>query len=66
MSSGSSEHAWALEAVAHIEDGLMVVDAEARVVYMNQAAERLAGHAELGDPRAWGPKQGVYHLDGRI
>ncbi|MFO0737748.1 MAG: PAS domain-containing protein [Labilithrix sp.] len=63
MTSGSSEHAWALEAVAHIDDGLMVIDTAVNIVYMNRAAERLVGPDELWHPTTWTAEHGIFHQD---
>lgn len=63
MTSGSNEHDWALDAVAHIEDGLLVLDSHVHVVYMNQAAERLVGPDELAIPHTWNAEQGIFHAD---
>ena len=41
----------------------MVIDAEVHIVYMNQAAERLAGPGEVGDPRTWSRERGIFHPD---
>lgn len=65
MTLSTNEHAWALEAIAHVEDALQVCDVNVRIVYMNEAAERLVGNDELnGDATTWGEgKNGVYYPD---
>jgi PAS domain S-box-containing protein len=63
VSSGTTEHAWALDAVAHIEDGLMVIDRDMHLVYMNQSADRLTGPAELEVPEKWTATHGIFHAD---
>lgn len=63
MTSGS-EHAWALEAVAHIDDGLMVIDREVNIVFMNDAAARLVGPGVLEPPAKWSETNGIFYPDG--
>ena len=64
MTRGTNEHAWALDAIAHVEDALLVVDTNRRYVYMNEAAQRLVGPAELDEhPANWSATNGVYLAD---
>jgi PAS domain S-box-containing protein len=60
---GSTEHAWALDAIANIDDGIIVVDAEMRVVYVNHAAQLMLGANELNSMSSWDDQNGIFHPD---
>jgi len=60
------QRAWALEALASLGDGVLIVDANARLVYSNPAAVRLVGAARLSeDPTRWSTDYGIYEADER-
>jgi PAS domain S-box-containing protein len=55
---------WALDALASLGDGVLIVDERARLVYFNCAAVRLVGADKLSeDPRSWATRYGIYHPD---
>jgi PAS domain S-box-containing protein len=59
-----NERAWALEALSSIVDGVLVVDAAARLVFKNEAAARIAGVESLPpDPSRWSEGFGVFRSD---
>jgi PAS domain S-box-containing protein len=58
------ERAWAMDALIHIVDGVIVIDERARLVYRNPAAERLLGLEALSDdPKRWPEEHGVFMPD---
>jgi PAS domain S-box-containing protein len=58
------ERRWALEALSSLGDGVLIVDAQARLVYSNDAAEKLAGVNRLNDdPGSWSREYGLYYPD---
>ena len=57
---------WALDALANLGDGVLIVDSRARLVYFNDAAVRLVGASSLSaDPGTWAAEYGVYSSDER-
>ncbi len=64
LTANLDERQWALEALSNLGDGVLIVDDEARVVYINDAAIRLAGPIQLGQDRArWSSDNGVFRED---
>ncbi|MBX3226411.1 MAG: PAS domain-containing protein [Labilithrix sp.] len=65
MKIGSTEHAWALEAIARMDDALLVVDEDARPVYTNPAADRMGVRDLEPDPSRWTDRYGIFRADER-
>ncbi|HSO31305.1 MAG TPA: PAS domain-containing protein [Labilithrix sp.] len=60
------ERRWALEALSSLGDGVLIVDERARLVYFNQAAERLVGANALStSPEQWSVDYGIFYPDER-
>jgi PAS domain S-box-containing protein len=58
------ERAWAMDALSHFADGVVVVDERGRLVYKNPGAERLVGLQTLSDdPQRWPKEHGVFMPD---
>lgn len=58
------ERSWALDALATLGDGVLVVDESGRLVYRNPAAETLTGVRALSpDPERWSEVHGVFLPD---
>ncbi len=60
------ERRWALDALASLGDGVLIVDERARLVYFNSAAVRLIGANKLdANPSEWSREHGVFLPDER-
>jgi PAS domain S-box-containing protein len=60
----AAEQPWVLEALASLDEGVLVVDENVRVVYFNPAAVRLVGATKLGADRSrWPEELGVFQPD---
>jgi len=60
------ERRWALDALASLGDGIMIVDSEHRLVYSNPAAARLIGVDQLSrDSSEWSDGYGIFLPDGQ-
>lgn len=58
------ERAWAVEALSHLPDGVLIVDERGELVFKNGAAERLVGLEALSpDPKRWSEEHGVFSPD---
>jgi PAS domain S-box-containing protein len=62
--AGDDGRTWALDALATLDDGVVVIDESGRLVYRNPAAESLIGIRALGpDVAAWSVEHGVFLPD---
>ena len=58
------ERSWALEALASLSDGVVIVDERSKLVYRNAAAIQLAGFLDLDDdPSRWSGVHGIFEAD---
>jgi len=58
------QQAWALEALASLGDGIMIVDERGVLVYSNPAAVVLTGAVSLpGAPGEWSTRHGIFRAD---
>ena len=61
---GDDGRTWALDALATLDDGVVVIDESGRLVYRNPAAESLIGIRALGpEVAAWSVEHGVFLPD---
>ena len=57
---------WALEALARLGDGVLIVDERMRLLYFNEAAVRLVGaHVISATPETWSVQYGIFYPDER-
>ena len=55
---------WAHEALAHIADGVVILDERGRLVFSNDAAVRVVGIISVGpDPKKWAEQHGLFLPD---